>query len=414
MRPWLQKARDAFRRQTAPVPTPFEIVCPCGRTLVGVRVAQSQRLLCPACRERLYILPLDRYPVPPPKAPKFPVAKAPAKSQPEPAAVAAPESLRLRPDEIELVDEGEQIPEAEVVEEGRAPRRSGPRKPGPPPRVHGRSPPPPAPDKEPPKEPEEPLLRRPRRKIVTPVRVVLAVIVGVVVLTAYVGVRRSRLDRAEVDLRVAVQQADEALQDGRFGEAAGVLDAAVAALDVLGRDDPFARGVRQDHREATALSEPAEVALLDAVEAAVGAPQAPSPPRGWFLFDATIRRIAGGGPESEDDSETPGGLEVEFPCTVRDGPVTIEIAGDADPALVPAEVGHGERRIFAAEIESILPPGAHRPRWTIRLRGATAFAWCRGARLEAAGLTPDESDAPGTKAWHKVLDEQSRRAGIGS
>src|SRR5690554_4849654 len=61
---WLSKASNALGRGMPHEPETFELECPCGATIRGVRRDDSQRVLCKDCGEAFFILPANVYPIP--------------------------------------------------------------------------------------------------------------------------------------------------------------------------------------------------------------------------------------------------------------------------------------------------------------------------------------------------------------
>jgi hypothetical protein len=250
-------------------------------------------------------------------------------------------------------------------------------------------------------------LDRLRRKAFTPVKLVLASVLGVVALTAWWIVQLRERDRAE---RVVVESArlgGQALVDHDLGEAARHYNKVRAALDLLGRSDSAARALRQTAAEISAGSVLCRASLFDilheAGETAYRRSQMTwdetfnsSYRDEWVVVDALVSRAA-------DPAARPRYI-VDFP--LADGQNRGVIVADLDAFDKALSAGGGPQRVvFAAQLDDCRRDPQHDNTWLLVLRPKTGFLWSSDENLELLGVGMDE-------ATRQVLSEQSRHLGI--
>jgi hypothetical protein len=403
---WLKVAEDLFRGRVSE-PSPFEVDCACGRKVTGVRTKAAQTQACPVCQTRLFVLPACVYPQP--RASQRKVALAPPRPEPakepnlvEPQSVnpesAAPESIK--PPAATLAQPTRKI---------RAPAETE-RKPG---AVSSN-----ARDSLPAaasKVADAANRERLRRKLFSPVRLVLAGAALVVVLTVCWIWHLSALSQAERTVVAATKQAELALEEHDLEEAARQFRQVQYALDVLGRNDSRARGMRQTAAELSAAADLARSSLFDILHEASSLPAGAARESWaatfrsnyrdeWVVLDARVSRIvdaAGGRRYDIDFHLADGSLDsLNQAVIVADLP-----AFDKVISRETASGGDPQRVIFAAQLDDCSqdPKDAHV--WRIVLRPSTGFLWSSVQHLELAGVTADDE----TK---QLLAEQTTRLGI--
>jgi hypothetical protein len=390
---WLSAAEKLFRRRSSQPPPPFEILCRCGHVVTGNRSGSVQRPTCPECQATLFALPISVYPVP--RAPRKKLiaaprpqtdADAPATAAEEPDAESdaglPPQVLKTAPIRPRV-----EPPAAASTATVPAPRRSLRQ-------IVGAS-------------PLKMQLDRLRRKAFTPVKLVLAGIVGVVVLTGWWILHLRERDDAERVVVAASRLGDEALQARDLKAAARQYHKVRAALDRLGRTDSQARILRQTAAELSAGSELCPTSLFEILHEAAAAASGrthlswdeifrSSYRDEWVVLDAQVSRRTDPGPGPR--------YIIDFP--LGDGPNQGVVVSELDVFDRALSAGGGPQRVvFAAQLDDCRRDPQHDNTWLIVLRPKTGFLWSSGENLEMLGVGVDE-------ATQQVLSEQSRHLGI--
>jgi hypothetical protein len=232
---WFAKASVGKKPETAE-PVVFELECDCGAVVRGLRESTFRRGICTACQTAYFILPRDPYPtvVPTPTRSSRPVQSVEAEDEtPEPA-----RSTTRRKAGSGTID-----------------RPAAPSD-----RSKGRAAVPP------PISQAKGLPDSPPRRLVTPLRLGLALIFVTLAAAAWGIAGRYRLESARSQLQPAIDTGLAALDDGRFSEARRSLAMAVRSLDVLGRTDNDAAMVRQRYRESVAAGDLLPTALIELID----------------------------------------------------------------------------------------------------------------------------------------------------
>jgi len=253
---WLAAAENLFRRRAVLPPPPYELTCVCGHVITGPRSSSFQRPTCPECQTTLFVLPVSVYPAP--KSPRrkvfVPAKPPPASDHADTPAEDAEAGLPPR-----VVKTASARPAVEAPAPAGAPvvrpsRRSVRE-------IFGES-------------PLKPKLDRLRRKAFSPVKLVLAAVAAVVALMTWYIVHLRNLDEAERIVVAAARLGDAALEDHDLAEAARQYKKVRKALDLLGRNDPQARVLRQTAAETSAAADLSRSSLFellrDAAEAETG------------------------------------------------------------------------------------------------------------------------------------------------
>lgn len=418
---------------------PVRHVCRCGLSSDVVRGDQFQRLTCSACGEVGILLPRDVYPG---AGPVGRTAVADSRKKP-----AAPASRARR------ANQG--VGRARSATDSQRPSSGQPAtvQPQPPPQSRPRSAPPPPPDRSPDVTPdvtaddtagrkiEEPLVTRrgiqaeptntPRRRRITPFRLVsvcMALLVGV---TGWWSVREFQLSSDASQLGDLIRSGLEALESGDFTTASSNLGKAAGVLDRLGRDDPAADVIRHRSREASAADGLVGESLVEILDVAdrlqrsgdqdAWARQFERDHRGrWLVMQSVLERPgerlrepeAEGGDDTTKPEISPGAFEAEFPFSVGDRPVRlvgrlpalVRLSGWSDP-------GNENPRpvIFAAQLEACRLD-VNTDTWQIELSTDTAFLWTDVGSIRHLGFLPDEF--LGDAGISELLDLQATAVGL--
>lgn len=247
-----------------------------------------------------------------------------------------------------------------------------------------------------------------RRKWITPVRAVLVCIVAVVAGTSWWIIHSRAVTHAALLLADSSRKGQTALGESDFPEAARQFAVAAGALDTLRRDDPQARAIRQQGREATAASQLALRTLHDILAEAVetrgkaDGGNWPETFRGsyrdaWVVLESSVARNV--------DATAPEKYQIDCPIATHSGADVARVVAEftAFDSLPP---GDPPRRIvFAGQLDDCRPDPDSPHVWQIVLRPETGFLWSNVANYKALGFPPDAK----TEA---ALAEQTRWLGI--
>lgn len=384
---WLKSATNVFRRKSNAPPQPYAIICGCGERLKGERIQSEQSVTCPACQATLFVLPASVYPLLRPPVPKIVARSSSAKggagltdADSRGMHIASAAGGRTQVGSRTSVGNGQSAPAN--------PERT----------FHDRL-----------RQAFEPdSLHRLRRKLFTPVRIVLIGVACVVAMTVWwIGHMRA-LDRARVTLATVPRLAETALEEGDAPEAARQFALIRKSVDLLGRDDSQSRQWRQLARETAVISDlasaPLHEILNQAAESAVkGEAGAWSSTfrasfhDGWVLIDAPVSR--------NSDTSSGSRYTVDFPLAVADthGKLVADLKV-LEPALAGAE--SPRRVIFAAQLADCrldTDPANSEPVWRIELRPETGFLWSGTETFRMLGMPVDEESLGVLAAQSKLL-----------
>lgn len=430
-----RESKGGPRAAAEPAPQYFQVTCPDGHRLRGLRTGTYQALRCPECGNGVFVLP--RSPLPEPPTPTdSPGRTRTASRRPAPQPV-ADESIEYQPapvqvehqDAAEIVWDDELptatadlAPDDEIPAEYRTPRAPEPpasrpvrrERPAPaarpvpsrrPSRVDAVEVPspegsPPV-SRRPPPASEPPLTRDPApRKIEIPEtrrrrpRLGL-VIVGALLLAG--GTAAFRLWQAHLESLPA--EAEEnwntglaALDAGDFDAARQSLNRAVSAFDRLGGRDPRTPEARQLAREAAIFADALNVSLEDLISEAARQDD----PERWtsrfdtlyrgrsLIIDTTIEATPPAGAEPGQYSLSYRVLLGRGPRPARSG--RIDLAGFRlfnDQKLAP-----GDPVLFGARLAGVVLDGRE---WLIRLESDSGVLITRFDALQRADWDPAQS-----------------------
>ncbi len=245
-------------------------------------------------------------------------------------------------------------------------------------------------------------LGRLRRKLLSPVRLVLSGVVLVVGLIAWWSWHLGALTEAERTIVSATRLGDLALKEHDVPEAARQYRQVQQALDLLGRNDPRARALRQTAFELAVAADLADASLFDILHEAVANRDDWTHTfrlkyrDKWVVIDAVVSRAI--------DAEDGRRYDVDF--RLAEGPYRGVIIADL-PAFDQAVASGTEpvRLIFAAQLDTCSVDLRDADTFRFVLQPATGFLWSNPQHLDLLGVDPDEE----TKL---LLTEQTKRLGI--
>ncbi len=422
----------------------YEVVCPDGHTLMGLRSSAYQALRCPECGNGVFVLPRSPLPEPPRPTAK-PVREAAVSARPASTPANdddAPIDYREAPAQVaqgspplEIVwddqlpaSAGHSLDDREIPEEYRKPQPPREARPRPvprpaatpspeqvsnPPRSRRRPRPDPATvrehDEEPANEVEAPVRRRRSRvqpspdpaallaiaKARRPRRRLGWVILGVIGVTAATFAYRTWQSRLEALPKVADENWSEgraALEIGEFDSAKQKLTRAVDALEKLGGRDERLPEARQLSREAALLADRINLTLEELLDEAVRQ----TSPEAWatrfetlyqgrsVVIDTTVEGPPPAGAE-------PGAYPLSYRVLLGRGPRAsrvgrIDLSGFRLFADQSLEVGAPV--LFGARLAGVELDGRD---WRIRLEPDSGVILTQFKPLQLTDWEPDQS-----------------------
>lgn len=370
MASWLSRATDVFRKPPPPAPEPFNVRCDCGGFVAGDRVSAAQRPACPNCGRPVFVLPANAYPVaakPKKQEAVATSAKAdrPARESPRSGeaqrAGVAPRGRDAAPAETPNAKPDRRNPVASAASATAQPTVVKP----------------------------DGILLEARTRILTPFRLIVAVIVVMGGVTGWGLWHRQRVESAKANVLAAHEAGMKALQAGDFATAARELTRARDAVDLLRRTDSEANTIRRFSREAIAGHELSRAGLFELL-----ADYAANPGSGksrftsrhrdsWLVLDAVIAN-----PEATDRP-----CVLDMPLLMDGMRFRIEVDSSAIRTAARRESERGSARvIFAATMSEIRPPSAGDPAAVLVLNGKSAFLWTTLETYNALGYEENRAD----------------------
>ena len=233
------------------------------------------------------------------------------------------------------------------------------------------------------------ILLEARTRILTPFRLIVAVIVVMGGVTGWGLWHRQRVESAKANVLAAHEAGMKALQAGDFTTAAHELTRARDAVDLLRRTDPEANTIRRFSREAIAghgLSRSGLFELLAdyAANPSSGKSRFASRHRdAWLVLDAVIA--------NPDATDRP--CVLDMPLLMEGMRFRIEVDSPAIRTAARREYERGSARvIFAAPMSEIRPPSAEDPEAVLVLNGKSAFLWTTLETYNALGYEENRAD----------------------
>jgi hypothetical protein len=250
-------------------------------------------------------------------------------------------------------------------------------------------------------------LDRLRRKVFSPVKLVLAGVAAVVALTTWWIVHLRSLDEAERVVVAASRLGDDALKEHDLAEAARQYKKVRQALDLLGRRDPQSRVLRQTAAETSAAADLSRSSLFDLLRDASDAETGKthltwnetfnsSYRDEWVVLDAPVSRAA--------DPAAGRRFVVDLPLAEgRNRAILVADLDVFDKAISAG--GNPQRVIFAAQLDDCRRDPRQPDTWLIVLRSKSGFLWSSGDNLELLGVSVDDET-------QQILADQSRHLGV--
>jgi len=415
---WFSKsAKNVFQPQVPGAAQPFVLGCPyCGESVQGMRHAEGQRLICKSCRNLLFVLPRDVYPAPQPELssqePSF--KKEPPTTEVE--ELLDENLIALLQDDGDLLDsllmtDGDEVSPktgekkepsshprtkeslAEVTMPSLAELRQRIRDARNPREVQIATA---VPEKTRPLEELGETLGKAGREVGqdfvrfwTPFRILALAGLLIILLTAGWTWRQSELSEAKKIVRQESELGLAAVDQGDWTPAREHLQKAAAALDLLGRNDPEARTVRQYSRELQAQFRLCDLTLEELLDKARQELAARDPSSGqqkrlaaayrgeWVLLEGSVEEVG------EKDSRRPN-YQLRLPI----GP-----EGEAGETIVRVNfpvirklISSGEKKLLtlAGPIQDVERDSAGK--WIVTLDPEQGFLWTHLDTYLATGL----------------------------
>jgi len=394
---WLKWKKPKLLTRQPIGPVPFDINCVCGRETNGYRSPRYQQVICLDCGEPLFVLPLNVYPSPPPTEKDD--------TQPKPDGSSNQTEVEIDDDisrEIGLDDDlndvvsdlraDSEFPQR-LVKEKRVKEKPGKK------------------EKQKKKPDAVPIskIKRPPKRMITPFRLTLVAIVGVLIGTVWFSIKSSRFESAQVVLHDAAKSGFEAVDEGDAYTAATEFEKAAEAADIIVPDSAQAEMLHHMQRQATVVTSLSDDSLLDIL---IRADEAREVEPGawqddlrlddstWLVFDSTARETIGA-----DGDEL---VEVAFPLAVGEADVVMEC--HADPFSKLGLTTEPARLIFAAKVQRIDYRSSQPALWTVQLDPDSVVIWSSDGLFNTLGFESDESEWD--RETTKLLKKQQQALGI--
>jgi hypothetical protein len=353
MAKWLSKIDPRRKKRSAPSsePQPYEVMCRCGERTIGIRMPRYQQIICKQCGEALFVLPRNVYPSPPP-----------AKVEPVPADpgthATGAASLNVPVDDGALIEtaeleqsatstdgllgelaaeskgltqkarrEQEEIQQRrrlsklkaegkEKAKENTSKRQSR--------RAKKKA------ELEAAKQEQQanpllakvPLKQRIRRQL-SPFRLIVAAAILVIAGTTWWQIRSRKIESARLRFDTARKEAMRLIDEGNLAAAEPLLDDAVAAANLIDRQDRISLLIRQLQLETNVVNNLSVGSLGDAIDTAtlvrrdeMASVLISEIGDQWILFDTWVTPTNSGTGDIDYDIDVPL-LSNEIPVTGR-------------------------------------------------------------------------------------------------
>lgn len=377
---WFSRViKGAGRAEAEPVD--FALTCRCGKMVTGIRGRRMQVAVCRECGYQICVLPLSPYPRPKVRTPK---KKAAAKPPP------LPKRRNV------LVEDDDEVRTPPPLPRGRDRSESSSRK-KPVPGKTSRSP-----EKKSAPPADEPQWQFARRKLITPLRLISLGMVAVVVLAGWWVAHQRALGQAVVTFATATKAGQAALAKSEFEMADQEYRRAVAALELLGRDDREARQVRQQARQVEAANGLALISLFELltearqVQKMAGADWQralkTSYQGKWFLLETNGLQFPSDQPQWT------------FKLPLVPGAEPIQVSGDlskwSQQLGTPKPTSHF---VLAGQLADIRSLGSGKAGWEIVLERDSICLWTDAALYSSLGGIVDDATLTTLKSQAELL-----------
>lgn len=396
---WLKWKKPKLISRVARQPVPFAITCVCGRGAEGHRTARYQQMICLDCGEPLFVLPLNAYPAPTAEDNK----KAELAEDTKSAATSTDEDPSAEPDvaaKSGAPNSGSEKP-GKSRESKKTKKRSGGKD------KKTKSTPPAVPE---PRRDAVPVskIKRPGKRVVTPFRLTLIAITGVLIGTVWFSVQNSRFENAEIVLRKSTSDGQAAIDNDDFLTALTEFQKAAAAADIVVPGSAQAKALTQTRDQLNATTKLSADSLIDILDNAADArerqPQSwhdnvALDQTGWMVFDANGRQTTATSGEI---------VEITIPLSIGTASVILNCAAKPFKVLNPGSTP--QRMIFAAQVSAIDYRNTKPPRWDIQLNPESIVIWSDKTFFDSLGFELD--DGEWDQATSALLSRQRQAMGI--
>lgn len=396
---WLKRIdpRRKKSKSAPPVDQTYEVRCGCGERAIGMRMSRYQQVICKQCGEPLFVLPANVYPAPPPPEPKTetisqnvdadalreaaeeePLQNAANKQKPTPEAGGvlgelADESWKSTKagKEESRAEERKRKSEARQQQREKAKtKRESQRQ----------------------EREENPLTKREPirvkvRRLFSPFRIIVVSITALVIATIAWQVHSRNVESARLTFDTARKKAATLLEEKKFVEAAPVLQEAVEAVELLGRNDVPANRIRRLNLEVEVINDLSQTSFYEAVNTATTA-AAPDVKailmtqlaERWIVFDTLVR--------SDGRVEEQPRYVVDIPMLVNDALLSAFVVGGELGRLQPGP--DGVPAVFAARIKDCSFRQGDPATLQVELEGSSIRLWSDPGTFAALGFPMDE------------------------
>lgn len=377
---WFSRVIKGANRAEAE-PVDFALTCRCGNIVTGVRGRRMQVVVCRKCGYQICVLPISPYPRPRIRAPKNKPAKPPPLPKRRNAVVDDDESPRTPPP----------LPRRGDRSVGSSPMKAATGKSG---RLAERK-----------VEPVRDDLQwqTSRRKLITPLRLISLGMIAVVALAGWWVVHQRAVAQAVLTFATATKAGQSALEKSEFETADEQYRRAVAALELLGRDDREARLVRQQARQIEAANGLALISLFELLSEARQVQKMAgndwqralktSYQGKWFLLET-------------NGLQFPSGQQPQWTFTLPlvPGDEPIHVSGDlsrwAQQLGTPKPTAHF---VLAGQLADIRSLGSGNKGWEIVLDRDSICLWTDAALYSTLGGIVDDATRATLKSQAELL-----------
>ncbi|MFM7055488.1 MAG: hypothetical protein ACKO2P_01055 [Planctomycetota bacterium] len=403
----LAKARaKLFGTAAADVPAPFQLPCTCGHIVAGIRRPCIQITLCSACGQSLFVLPADRYP--PTRRTARTTSERTTDSSPPAATSDSVEPPKTQPEWASSESATTERTASAEKTARRSTRRTA-TSPSRPSSAPGTSPTEGSASSKPqtstrPTPPPTPTLAPPRpsitvriRRTFTPFRLLTAGCLALLILTAGWMLHQRQLENARRIWRREFDTALKAETEGNRTALQQALQQAIAAADLLQKQDSDVAHARSLLRQCQAISQLTAVDPV-AILTTHSAPGQPTSPdtlttelRGLMLLFDAIPQAA---------PEAPNGVLLDLPLVIHGHLLQLSVQSEILHRF--AQLHPGQSALFTAAIRASSPAADSSGPLLLELDPDSITLLTSEFLAAEAGLSPDH-----VPELHGILQRQS-------
>ena len=251
---------------------------------------------------------------------------------------------------------------------------------------------------------------KPSKRFFTPRRLfALLGVIGFAVAgaTIYWSIQRANVQAAESDFKEHADAGLAFVRAGKFSEAVPELQQAVAALDILDRDDEKSQEVRQMLKESEAASNLSRLLLFEMFEGFEA-----HVTRGSSNWETEFRTEFANQwvvLETQVYRDSTGGIVLDFPLFI--GSAMVLLKGELSIFEELTITKEPRTFILALQLESCERFEKPSPYWVIQFKPKSAFLWTNYNNLLAIGFGPaaeEGEEVPGKKNIRQRLADQTK------